>query len=304
MGASVASARSSYLSSWSGIYTGSTSDVAGCQLCHASSTTYLNPYGKAICDQSGTTINARIQAAAVQNADSDGDPTGSSNLTEINANAQPGWTTSAVPTYDRSNCNKTNNTETAPSGIGMLDPEPTITCNDLDRDGYGDPGDSTCTYAAADCNDNNASVNPGAVENCTDGIDNDCDFLIDSDDPSAVNCPVNCTDLDNDGYSTEGTAAGCGPVDCNDNNEFINPGATEDCTDGIDNDCDNLTDGADPDCPAELCSDYGTDRSRCNADPRCSYSGKLKTCEELPADQLNCEANGGRWNKKNGCIIR
>ena len=78
MTVSVAHASPSYLSTWSGIYTGSTSDVASCQLCHATNTQNLNPYGRAICVQSGATINDRIQAAAVQNANSDGDPTGSS----------------------------------------------------------------------------------------------------------------------------------------------------------------------------------------------------------------------------------
>ena len=33
-----------------------------------------------------------------------------------------------------------------------------------------------------------------------------------------------CTDNDSDGYSIEGDL--CGPIDCNDNNQFINPGAT------------------------------------------------------------------------------
>lgn len=48
---------------------------------------------------------------------------------------------------------------------------------DLDGDGYftggfGPPG----TY---DCDDSNAYVNPGMVEDCYDGIDNDCDGEID-----------------------------------------------------------------------------------------------------------------------------
>src|SRR4030042_756352 len=36
-----------------------------------------------------------------------------------------------------------------------------------------------------------------------------------------------CTDNDNDGYAVEGGS--CGPVDCNDNNSSINPGANELC---------------------------------------------------------------------------
>lgn len=40
-----------------------------------------------------------------------------------------------------------------------------------------------------DCNDADVAVNPSAAENCTDGVDNDCDGLIDDADPDAVGCP-------------------------------------------------------------------------------------------------------------------
>ena len=43
---------------------------------------------------------------------------------------------------------------------------------DSDGDGY--------TPAQGDCNDFDANVNPGAPENCFDGIDNDCDGFIDT----------------------------------------------------------------------------------------------------------------------------
>jgi hypothetical protein len=53
---------------------------------------------------------------------------------------------------------------------------PGSSCTDADGDGF-------CT-SEGDCNDNNAAINPGAVEVCNDGIDNDCDGLVDAADPS------------------------------------------------------------------------------------------------------------------------
>ncbi len=51
---------------------------------------------------------------------------------------------------------------------------PASTCQDLDGDGYGSPGDATCPAGPAeDCDDGNATVYPGAPEFC-DGLNNDC----------------------------------------------------------------------------------------------------------------------------------
>ncbi|MFM9985708.1 MAG: MopE-related protein, partial [Flavobacteriales bacterium] len=101
---------------------------------------------------------------------------------------------------------------------------------DIDNDGFGNASISqeTCTQpsgyvsVSGDCNDNNASVHPGATEICN-GIDDDCDNSIDEG-----------FDADNDGF------ASCGG-DCNDSNASIHPGATEICN-GIDDDCDNAID--------------------------------------------------------------
>ncbi len=113
-------------------------------------------------------------------------------------------------------------------------------CTDADNDGYGAEGTACCSVP--DCDDNDASVNPGATEICDDGIDNDCDGLTDCDDPDC-GCTI---DADGDGYGVGGPC--CTSPDCDDSDATINPGATEICDDGIDNDCDGLVDCDDPDC--------------------------------------------------------
>lgn len=109
-----------------------------------------------------------------------------------------------------------------------------IICTDADGDGYYE--ESYCD-PPVDCNDNDRDVHPGPEELlCDDGKDNDCDGLIDTDDPD---CEV-CTDADGDGYYAE---EGCGTaVDCDDSDSAINPWQTEICRDGKDNDCDGEID--------------------------------------------------------------
>ena len=79
---------------------------------------------------------------------------------------------------------------------GSNDFESTV---DGDGDGYSpDTGD---------CNDSNPYVNPGASEFC-DGIDNDCDLLVDDEDATSIGL-VWMFDGDSDGYgkaSSDGDA--------------------------------------------------------------------------------------------------
>ena len=105
---------------------------------------------------------------------------------------------------------------------------------DYDEDGF---------YDYEDCDDRNADANPGEVEDCSDGIDNDCDELIDEADSDCEEIVINPgpEDIDGDGY--------VGDEDCLEGNADVNPDAIEDCYDGIDNDCDTFTDEADDECP-------------------------------------------------------
>ncbi len=123
-----------------------------------------------------------------------------------------------------------------------------VQCTDNDQDGFAVEG-GEC--GPADCDDGSALVNPSAAEDCSDGVDNDCDGLVDTMDPDAAGCQEGCTDGDGDMYNADGTA-GCGPADCDDGDSLVNPGAGENCIDGIDNDCNGLIDSADPVCSIEL----------------------------------------------------
>lgn len=103
------------------------------------------------------------------------------------------------------------------------------TCTDNDRDTYGTG--TGCT--GPDCNDNNVNVHPGATEVCGNGIDDDCSG-------GDLSCTVvqGCTDVDGDGYGTAGsTNCPRTGIDCDDNNPNRNPGKTEICSNGIDEDC-------------------------------------------------------------------
>lgn len=83
---------------------------------------------------------------------------------------------------------------------------------------FADADGDTFTVAAGDCDDTNPAINPGAAE-VLDGLDNDCDGIVDE----------GFVDADGDGFAV--------PFDCNDANATVFPGAVE-IADGLDNDCD------------------------------------------------------------------
>ena len=88
---------------------------------------------------------------------------------------------------------------------------------DDDGDGYSEDD--------GDCDDGDASVNPGATETFN-SRDDDCDGTIDE---------------GTEGYDDDGDGFSEAELDCDDDNDDTYPGARETC-DGEDNDCDGIVD--------------------------------------------------------------
>ncbi|HHO53622.1 MAG TPA: hypothetical protein ENK18_22810 [Deltaproteobacteria bacterium] len=151
------------------------------------------------------------------------------------------------------------------------DEEKILAWPDGDGDGFGAGiGEEVCALGASqapvggDCDDGDRAIFPGGPEVCN-GIDDDCNGLIDD----GLNTAVYHPDADGDGFGA--TAPGerlCEPragwiqdnSDCDDSNPLINPSAAEVCNDGIDDDCDGLTDDNDPGVAPSTMTKYFRDR--------------------------------------------
>ena len=157
---------------------------------------------------------------------------------------------------------------------GVTDNPGSVGCKsyyiDNDQDGWG-IGIQHCVcgdeaplgYASkdGDCNDSSFGMNPAVAEVCN-GMDDDCDGV--TDEYGSIGCREYSLDNDGDGVGQPGERRClCNPTppftgtvvgDCDDANAAICPDSNkckEKC-DGIDNDCDDVTDGEN----ALLCTPY------------------------------------------------
>lgn len=133
-------------------------------------------------------------------------------------------------------CHTTNPTGPGPHGIYAETQQEIV---DADGDGYN---------ADIDCNDQDASIYPGAPELC-DNIDNNCNGQIDEDAGITY-----YKDSDGDGYSDGTSFSGCDQPngyysetelfatsgDCDDSNDQVNPSMTEIKDNCVDENCDGI----------------------------------------------------------------
>jgi hypothetical protein len=151
-------------------------------------------------------------------------------------------------------------------------------------------GQRTCQAGGlTDCN-----ARTPAPDTCaTSGVDDNCDGVTDP--PGSIGCVTYYPDNDGDGYGIGLGSCLCnnpGPGyvtvggDCNDANSGVNPGATEICN-GIDDNCDGVTDPA----GSKGCATYYMDEdgdgyaastdSQCLCSPEAPYTAtKLGDCDD------------------------
>lgn len=128
---------------------------------------------------------------------------------------------------------------------------------DEDGDGFGNPLDSVRTCVAPDgyvsnnmdCDDTDEDINPEATELFSNGIDDNCDGLIDemlagpdADSDGIIDSLDNCPTVSNTeqiDFDEDNFGAAC---DCNDSLATVNPAAEEILDNDIDDNCDGQID--------------------------------------------------------------
>lgn len=135
--------------------------------------------------------------------------------------------------YDLDHDGFTSCAEDCDDTDATVNPVAVETCDGLDNDCDGTTDEETTCYDddgdgrsedEGDCNDFDEAIGPHAEEVNGNGVDDDCDGVVDF----AVD------DDDDDGYAVEGG-------DCDDSRPDTHPDAVE-LPDGVDNDCDGIVD--------------------------------------------------------------
>jgi len=230
------------------------------------------------CDQLVDDDDAEVTGALTWFLDEDGDGYGVDTTTLRGCAQPPGHADNADDCDDAADtvnpgatevCDPANTDEDCDGATDDADPDvDPVTRSRFYRDGDSDSFGHADTFVDAcdapaqhvvdhtDCNDENSTIHPGATEVCDPlDLDEDCSGAADDADPG-VDPSTRVTvyiDQDNDTFGDPGNTlqqcnVGGGAVanssDCDDGNSAINPAAYEIC-DGVDNDCDQLTDDAD-----------------------------------------------------------
>jgi hypothetical protein len=207
------------------------------------------------------------ECTAVFYADADGDGHGDPSAFVTDCEAPAGYTEAPDDCDDTSAavhpgadeiCNEVDDDCDGTIDVDALDAQTWYV--DHDEDGFGDDlatavrCDTPVGHVdvGGDCDDSDATVAPSGTEICN-AIDDDCDGLVDADDPTLADGETWYVDADADHFGDpKNPVTACShpagtiedATDCNDASADAHPNGIEKC-DGLDNDCDGLTDDED-----------------------------------------------------------